>query len=153
MVAAQQPRWPAGVMVDYILDESQQIRDILRDLLNNVVSAIVLVMLIILAAMGARSSLLVGLAIPGSFLTGILLIYSLDYTLNIVVLFSLILVVGMLVDGAIVVTELAARLLGSGLAPRQAYIQAATRMAWPIISSTATTLAVFLPLLFWPGVA
>src|SRR5690606_32718900 len=74
------------------------------------------------------------------------------FTLNIVVLFSLILVAGMLVDGAIVVSELADRYLHQGQTPRQAWANAATRMAWPVIASTATTLVVFLPLLFWPGV-
>ncbi|WP_305857617.1 efflux RND transporter permease subunit [Balneatrix alpica] len=152
LVAEQQKRWPEVIQVSYILDQSKDIRNILTDLFNNIISAIILVMVIILAVMGLRSSLLVGLAIPGSFLTGILLIYSLGYTLNIVVLFSLILVVGMLVDGAIVVTELADRYLKDGQPPRQAYANAASRMAWPVIASTATTLVVFLPLLFWPGV-
>ena len=76
----------------------------------------------------------------------------LGFTLNIVVLFSLILVAGMLVDGAIVVSELADRYLHQGQTPRQAWANAAMRMAWPVIASTATTLVVFLPLLFWPGV-
>lgn len=152
VVARHQQVWPAPLAMSYILDQSGQIKVMLSDLLNNVASAIILVMIIILAAMGVRSSLLVGLAIPGSFLSGILILYGIGYTLNIVVLFSLILVVGMLVDGAIVVIELADRLQQQGHSAREAYTQAAARMAWPVIASTATTLVVFLPLLFWPGV-
>lgn len=144
--------WPAEVEVSYILDKSEEIEEMLTDLFNNVLSAIVLVMIVIIAAMGFRSSLIVGLMIPGSFLAALLIIDAIGFTLNIVVLFSLILVVGMLVDGAIVVAELADRKLKEGESPKAAYAAAATRMAWPVIASTATTLAVFLPLLPWPGV-
>jgi multidrug efflux pump len=146
------PLLPAGVEVSYIMDQSQEVQSMLGDLLNNVLTAIVLVLILVVASMGMRSALLVGLTIPGAFLSGILLIWMLGFTLNIVVLFSLILVAGMLVDGAIVVSELADRYLHQGQSPRQAWANAATRMAWPVIASTATTLVVFLPLLFWPGV-
>ncbi len=146
------PLLPAGVEVSYIMDQSQEVQSMLGDLLNNVLTAIVLVLILVVASMGLRSALLVGLTIPGAFLSGILLIWMLGFTLNIVVLFSLILVAGMLVDGAIVVSELADRYLHQGQNPRQAWANAATRMAWPVIASTATTLVVFLPLLFWPGV-
>jgi len=97
----------------------------------------------------AAGAILVGLAIPGAFLTGVAGLYFMGFTMNIVVLFSLILVVGMLVDGAIVTVELADRLLAEGKRPKVAYAEAAKRMAWPIIASTATTLCVFFPLLFW----
>ncbi|MEW6460544.1 MAG: efflux RND transporter permease subunit [Pseudomonadota bacterium] len=146
------PLLPPGVEVSYIMDQSQEVQNMLGDLLNNVLTAIVLVLILVVASMGMRSALLVGLTIPGAFLSGILLIWMLGFTLNIVVLFSLILVAGMLVDGAIVVSELADRYLQQGQSPRQAWANAATRMAWPVIASTATTLVVFLPLLFWPGV-
>nr|WP_322941957.1 efflux RND transporter permease subunit [Pseudomonas sp. s4] len=146
------PLLPPGVEVSYIMDQSQEVQNMLNDLLNNVLAAIVLVLILVVASMGMRSALLVGLTIPGAFLSGILLIWLLGFTLNIVVLFSLILVAGMLVDGAIVVSELADRYLQQGQTPRQAWTNAATRMAWPVIASTATTLVVFLPLLFWPGV-
>ena len=146
------PLLPPGVEVSYIMDQSQEVQNMLGDLLNNVLTAIVLVLILVVASMGMRSALLVGLTIPGAFLSGILLIWMLGFTLNIVVLFSLILVAGMLVDGAIVVSELADRHLQQGQSPRQAWANAATRMAWPVIASTATTLVVFLPLLFWPGV-
>lgn len=144
--------WPEGVVVGYSQDQSKNIRQMLTDLQNNVMSAILLVMIVIVGALGVRGGLLVGIAIPGSFLAGILVLYSIGLTVNIVVLFSLILAVGMLVDGAIVVTEFADRKLAEGLNKQDAYGLAAKRMAWPIIASTATTLAAFMPLLFWPGV-
>ncbi|APX92467.1 MFS transporter [Halomonas sp. 1513] len=146
------PLLPDGLEVTTIMDESETVDDMLSELLNNVLTAVVLVLIVILAVMGLRAALMVGLTIPGAFLTGILLIWSVGYTLNIVVLFALILVAGMLVDGAIVVSELADRHLSAGQTPSESWAGAASRMAWPVIASTATTLAVFLPLLFWPGV-
>jgi multidrug efflux pump len=151
LLDAALPLLPEGVEVDFIMDQSIEVKNTLNDLLNNVLTAVVLVLLLVIAAMGVRSALLVGVTIPGAFLMGILLIWSLGYTLNIIVLFSLILVAGMLVDGALVVTELADRYLNQGLEPSEAWAKAASRMAWPIIASTATTLSVFTPLLFWPG--
>jgi multidrug efflux pump len=152
IVRTRQKDWPAGVDVSFMQDKSKQIRTMLTDLQNNVISAILLVMVVVIAALGLRSAGLVGLAIPSSFLIGILVLSVMGLTINIVVLFSLILAVGMLVDGAIVVTEYADRKMGEGLHRREAYGLAAKRMAWPIIASTATTLAVFMPLLFWPGI-
>jgi len=152
IVTSRQSEWPAGVEVSFMQDKSKQIKIMLADLQNNVISAILLVMVVVIAALGLRSAGLVGLAIPSSFLIGILVLSIMGLTINIVVLFSLILAVGMLVDGAIVVTEFADRKMGEGLHRREAYGLAAKRMAWPIIASTATTLAVFMPLLFWPGI-
>ena len=143
--------WPEEVKVGYSQDKSTDIRTMLTDLQNNVMSAILLVMIVVVAALGLRSGAFVGIAIPGSFLTGILVLSIAGLTVNIVVLFSLILAVGMLVDGAIVVTEYADRKMSEGLPKREAYAMAAKRMAWPIIAATATTLAAFLPLMFWPG--
>jgi multidrug efflux pump len=151
VIDAARTDWPETVRVDHLQDMAQDVRDLLGDLENNVITAVVLVMLTIVAALGGRSSWLVGLAIPGAFLGGILAIQLLGFTLNIVVLFSLILVVGMLVDGAIVVVEQADRYLAEGLDRREAFQRASVRMAWPVITSTVTTLAVFLPMLFWPG--
>lgn len=143
---------PAGVELSYILDQSAQISTLLGDLLNSILSAIFIVMVIVIAVLGVRSSLLVGFAIPGSFLIGLLLIYLAGLTVNIVVLFSLILVVGMLVDGAIVVVEMADKHLQQGASSKEAFIFAVQQMAWPIIASTLTTLAVFMPMAFWPGI-
>ncbi|MGY5322079.1 efflux RND transporter permease subunit [Vreelandella aquamarina] len=143
---------PEQLRITTILDESVTVQNMLSELLNNVLTAVVLVLIVVVAVMGWRMALLVGLTIPGAFLTGILLVWTFGFTLNIVVLFALILVAGMLVDGAIVVSELADRHLHDGQAPHQAWLNAASRMSWPVIASTATTLAVFIPLLFWPGV-
>ncbi|MDA9975766.1 efflux RND transporter permease subunit [Alphaproteobacteria bacterium] len=144
--------WPSGVQVTFSQDRSTNIRRMLIDLQNNVLSAIILVMVVIVGALGWRSGVLVGVAIPGSFLLGILVLAMLGLTINMVVLFSLILAVGMLVDGAIVVTEFADRKMVEGAPRMQAYADAAKRMAWPITASTATTLAAFMPLIFWPGI-
>ena len=152
IVEAERAHWPKEVAVGYSSDRSEDIKTMLTDLQNNVLSAILLVMIIVIAALGPRGGLLVGITIPGSFLAGVLMLYTLGLTINSVVLFALILAVGMLVDGAIVVTEYADRKLAEGTERRVAYGLAAKRMAWPIIASTATTLAAFLPLLFWPGV-
>nr|WP_290695597.1 efflux RND transporter permease subunit [Halomonas sp. UBA3074] len=143
---------PEQLRFTTILDESTTVENMLTELLNNVLTAVVLVLIVVVAAMGWRMALLVGLTIPGAFLTGILLVWAFGFTLNIVVLFALILVAGMLVDGAIVVSELADRYLRDGQPSHQAWLNAAARMSWPVIASTATTLAVFIPLLFWPGV-
>ncbi|MCD1597803.1 efflux RND transporter permease subunit [Rheinheimera aquimaris] len=145
-------RFPDGMHINYIMDQSKEVKSMLSDLLNNVLTAVVLVLILIIATMGVRSAVLVGITIPGAFFAGILMIAALGYTMNIIVLFALILVAGMLVDGAIVVSELADRHLAEGQTPKQAWANAAGRMAWPIIASTATTLVVFMPLLFWPGV-
>lgn len=143
--------WQNTIQVSYLQDKSDRIRTMLGDLENNVITAVILVMIVIVAALGSRPAILVGLAIPGSFLAGIMIINFMGITLNMLVLFSLILVVGMLVDGAIVTIELADRKIAEGYEPKVAFADASKRMAWPIIASTATTLAVFLPLIFWPG--
>ncbi len=152
LVAEEQKLWPEGLEVTFSQDKSKDIRTMLKDLQNNIISAIILVMIVVISALGVRTAGLVGLSIPGSFLIGILYLYLFGFTINIVVLFGLILAVGMLVDGAIVVTEFADRKMAEGFDKVEAYGLAAKRMAWPIIASTATTLAVFMPLLFWPGV-
>ncbi len=151
VVERAQVFWPNNVNISYLQDKSDQIKTMLGDLENNVLTAILLVMVVIVAILGVRPSILVGLAIPGSFLAAMLVLYFFGITMNIVVLFSLILVVGMLVDGAIVTIELADRKISEGESPKTAFASASKRMAWPIIASTATTLAVFFPLLVWPG--
>lgn len=148
--AQQQALWPDNLLVEYTLDQSKDVKIMLNDLQNNILSAIILVVIVILAILGARTALLVGISIPGSFLTGLLVLGVSGVTINIVVLFSLIMAVGMLVDGAIVVTEYADRRMQEDIPRKQAYREAAKRMAWPITASTATTLAAFAPMLFWP---
>ncbi len=151
VIEQERPRLPATLDIGFHQDKSEQTQTMLTDLQNNVISGVVLVMIVIMATLGIRSSILVGIAIPGSFLTGILAIYAMGNTMNVIVLFSLILVVGMLVDGAIIVSELADRNIDAGMSTADAYANASKRMSWPVIASTFTTLAVFFPLLFWPG--
>ena len=153
IVSKTSSNFPQNVNVLYSQDQSKGIKTMLNSLQNNVIAAIILVLIIILGALGVRSGLLVGLSIPGSFLSGLLALSIMGFTINIVVLFALILSVGLLVDGAIVVVEYADRKLKEGLSIVDSYAEASKKMALPIISSTATTLAAFIPLIFWPGLA
>jgi multidrug efflux pump len=150
-VAGWPPALRQAVSVDFSMDESQHVRDMVSQLESSVLTAITLVMIVVLAAMGFRSAILVGLAIPASFLLSFGLMGALGMGINNMTMFGLILAVGMLVDGAIVVVEYADRRIGEGTGPMTAYAEAARRMFWPIVSSTATTLCAFLPMLFWPG--
>jgi multidrug efflux pump len=144
--------WPAAVQVTFTQDKSKVIRQMLADLQNSVATGVLLVAVIILFALGFRASLFIGIAIPASFLAGVLGLQMAGLTVNIVVLFSLILAVGMLVDDAIIVSEFAERRMAEGMPPREAYALAAKRMSGPVIAATATRVAAFSPLLFWPGV-
>jgi multidrug efflux pump len=143
--------WPANLEIAITQDKSLDIRRMLGDLQNSVVTSCLLVAIVILWSLGLRATLFIGLAIPFSFLAGILALSSFGLTLNIVVLFSLILAVGMLVDDAIIVSEFAERRMSEGMPAVQAYRLAAHRMAGPVIATTATRIAAFSPLLFWPG--
>lgn len=151
LIEAAKTKFPESVSVTYTGDQSEEVNDMLSDLQNNVISAVILVFVVVIAALGIRSALLVGIAIPGAFLMGILSLSMADFTVNVVVLFGLIMAVGMLVDGAIVVVEYADRKMNEGVSKLEAYTQASQKMSWPIIASTATTLAAFAPLMFWPG--
>lgn len=144
--------WPQGVEVTFGQDRSGETLDMLADLENGIIFAVLLVLIVMIWTMGVRTALLVSLSVPGSFLFGILVLSGLDYTLNVVVLFALIMAVGELVDAAIVVCEYADRLMIAGVPRKQAYPEAAKRMFWPMIAATLTTKVVFLPLLFWPGI-
>jgi len=145
--------WPETIHVDMMLDQSSNIFEVLGSLQSSILTAIFLVMILVLAALGLRSALLVGLAIPTSFMVGFLILGGVGYTVNNMVMFGLVLTVGLLVDGAIVMTEYADRKIHEGMEDKEAYIRAAKLMFWPIVSSTATTLVAFLPMLLWPGVA
>ncbi|MER2605927.1 MAG: efflux RND transporter permease subunit [Siculibacillus sp.] len=144
-------KMPEGVHVAFSQDKSTDIRRLLDDLQNSVLIAVLLVFVVILWALGFRASTMIGLAIPTSFLMGIMWLSLAGLTVNIVVLFSLILAVGMLVDDAIIVAEFAERRMEEGMAPKEAYTLAARRMAGPVFAATATRVAAFSPLLFWPG--
>jgi multidrug efflux pump len=151
-VLALQKTWPQAVHVTFTQDKSKIIRQMLADLQNSVATGVLLVAVVILFALGFRASLFIGIAIPASFLAGVLGLQLAGLTVNIVVLFSLILAVGMLVDDAIIVSEFAERRISEGMAPKEAYSLAAKRMSGPVIAATATRIAAFSPLLFWPGI-
>ena len=142
---------PENMHLLYSRDQSRNVHNIIQDLENNIIFSIILVMIMISCFIGMRASLLISLAIPGSFLIGLSIIDYLGFTLNIVVLFSLILSVGMLVDASIVISEYADRKMITGSNKEIAFKEASIQMFWPIISSTVTTIAVFIPLIFWPG--
>ena len=156
IVAAQSAAWPEGLKAAVTLgtsnDQSRIVDSMVQQLLGSVFTAIALVMIVVLAALGIRAALLVGFAIPTSFLLCFAFLALMGISISNIVMFGLILAVGMLVDGAIVVVEYADARQQQGEGPMAAYVEAAKRMFWPIISSTATTLCAFLPMLFWPGV-
>ena len=143
---------PPGTVITYSQDKSITIRQLLSDLQNSVLTAVVLVFIVILFALSGRASFFIGMAIPTSFLMGILFLSLAGLTVNLVVLFSLILAVGMLVDDAIIVTEFAERRMHEGMDKVAAFKLAAQRMSGPVIAATMTRVAAFSPLLFWPGI-
>ncbi|MCP5382652.1 MAG: efflux RND transporter permease subunit [Kordiimonadaceae bacterium] len=151
VVRVSSEQWPEGVHYEFVGEASAQVEESVSSLQNSIISAILLVSIAMIVALGERTAFLVAVSIPGSFLLAIFLMNFMGMSINQVVMFGLILSVGLLVDGAIVVTEYADRKMQEGLDKKAAYRLAAQRMAWPILASTATTLAAFLPLLFWPG--
>lgn len=155
-IADAQTKWPAelqaAVDVGTSNDQSRIVGSMVSQLEGSVLTAIALVMIVVLASLGSRAALLVGFAIPTSFLLCFAFLAVMGISISNIVMFGLILAVGMLVDGAIVVVEYADKRIKDGVGPMHAYVEAAQRMFWPIVSSTATTLCAFLPMLFWPGV-
>ena len=143
---------PRSVQIDYIADQSPQTIEQISTLQGNISTAMFLVLTVVVAAVGFRSGLLVAFGIPFSFLFAFIFVSALGYTYNFMVMFGMLLGLGMLIDGAIVVVELADRKMAGGATPNAAYLAAARRMFWPICASVGTTLAAFLPLMFWPGV-
>ena len=156
LVATKSAEWPEGLIaaveVGTSNDMSREVASMVGQLEGSVLTAIALVMMVSLAFLGPRASLLVGFAIPTSFLLCFVLLAIMGISVSNIVMFGLILSVGMLVDGAIVVVEYADKRQQAGSGPMRSYVEAATRMFWPVVSSTATTLCAFLPMLFWPGV-
>ena len=143
---------PADLEVTYFNDQSTNTRDQVENLENSIISGVLLVVLVLLFFLGLRNALFVGIAIPLSMLMGVLWIWLSGVTLNIVVLFALILALGLLVDNGIVIVENIYRYLQNGRQPDNAAKYGAGEVAWPIIASTATTLAAFSPLAVWPGI-
>lgn len=146
---AQANVFPKGLRVVITGDQSKQTNSMVVSLENNIIAGVILVIGVLLFFLGMRNSLFVGVAIPVSMILGILLLSMMGATLNMMVLFSLILALGMLVDNGIVVVENVYRLHSEGLDKEKASKYGVGEVAWPIIASTATTIAAFLPLLFW----
>ena len=143
---------PPNLKIDLTSDMSNDVRLMVADLENNILSGLILVVAVILLFIGGRSAVFVALAIPYSMLITFILLAAFDVTLNMVVLFSLILALGMLVDNGIVIVENIYRHIQEGMTRKEAALVGTNQVAWPVITSTATTLGAFMPLLFWPGI-
>ncbi len=148
---AKENVFPPDLKINITNDQSKQTKDMVSSLENNIISGVLLVVLVLLFFLGTRNALFVGIAIPLSMFMAFLVLGMFGITINMMVLFSLIMALGMLVDNGIVVVENVYRLMEEGLTPFEATKRGVGEVAWPIIASTATTLAAFLPLAFWPG--
>ena len=142
---------PKNLTVVKTNDDTVWARMMVSELNGNIISAVVLIMILVVASMGFRVSMLVGLSIPFCFLMTYLSLYLLGYEVNFLVMMGLLLGMGMLIDGSIVVTEYADRKISEGLSRLEAYRLASKRMFTPVLASTGTTIAAFIPLIFWPG--
>ena len=153
IVEEARKEFPSNVDISYVADMTADTVDQIDTLEGNITTAMFLVLTVVIAAVGIRSGLLVALGIPFSFMFAFMIVNLLGFTYNFMIMFGMLLGLGMLIDGAIVVVELADRRLKEGATPKAAYSYAVHRMFLPIVASTLTTLAAFLPLMFWPGVA
>jgi len=142
---------PPNLSIVRTNDETVWAEVMISELEGNIITAIFLVMILVIASMGLRVGLLVGLSIPFCFLLTFVILKQIGMEFNFLVMMGLLLGLGMLIDGAIVVTEYADRKISEGLHRKEAYRMASKRMFYPILSSTATTIAAFTPLIFWPG--
>ena len=143
--------FPSDLVVTITNDQSQQTRELVDSLENNIISGVILVVLVLLFFLGGRNALFVGVAIPLSMFMSFMILGMFGITINMMVLFSLIMALGMLVDNGIVVVENVYRLREEGFSAFEATRMGVGEVALPIIASTSTTLAAFLPLAFWPG--
>jgi multidrug efflux pump len=143
---------PAGIEMITTFDQTPFLHEMVSELQGNILAALVLVLMVVIAALGTRSAILVSLGVPVAALGGISIIHLMGYSFNFMVLFGLLLAIGMIVDGAIVIAEYADCKMADGLSPREAYIAASVRMFAPATASMLTTLVAFLPLIFWPGI-
>ena len=152
-VAGMESLFPPTTVVKITSDQSEDIYEMVSSLENNIISGLILIVMVLLFFLGIRNSLFVAVAIPTSMLLSFMALGVLGITMNMVVLFSLILALGMLVDNAIVVVENIYRYMEEGWDRVDAAKKATGEVAVPVIAATATTLAAFAPLLFWPGIA
>jgi multidrug efflux pump subunit AcrB len=148
---AKENYFPSNLYISKTNDQTNDTKTMVADLENSIILGIILVVLVLLFFLGIRNALFVGIAIPMSMFISFIILGALGVTLNMMVLFSLVLALGMLVDNGIVVVENIYRLLDEGYSKKDAAKYGVGEVAWPIIASTATTLAAFLPLAFWPG--
>jgi len=144
--------FPRGTSITKLMNKSKEVKSMVADLENNIISGLILVVIVLFAALGIRNALLVGMAIPFSMFLSFAALHALGITLNMVVLFSLTLALGMLVDNAIVIIENVFRYMQQGVPRVEAAMKATGEVAWPVIGSTLTTLAAFFPMIFWPGI-
>ena len=152
-VERSRDKFSADMTIGYVFDASVMTNQMVSELQGNIITAMCLVLILVVATLGVKSGLLVGFGIPFCLLGSLIIINVMGFSFNFMVMFGLLLSLGMLIDGAIVVVEFANTQAAAGLPAREAYIAAVRRMAIPVIASTGTTLAAFLPLLFWPGVS
>jgi len=141
------------IKIDYMFDSSEYAQAMVSELLGNILTAMILVLALVVATLGIRSGLLVGFGIPFCLLGSMIIVNIMGFSFNFMVMFGLLLSLGMLIDGAIVVVEFANTKIAQGVSANDAYLQSIKRMAVPVAASTGTTLAAFLPMLFWPGVS
>lgn len=147
-----QKDWPQGVTATFMADQSKDIRTMVKDLQNNILSGIALVVCVLMFSLGIRQALFVGAAIPFSMFITFVVVDMSGMTLNMVVLFAMVLALGMLVDNAVVVIENIYRHAQEGTPIKEAAISATQEVGGAIFVSTLTTLGAFFPLLFWPGI-
>lgn len=152
LAKARENVFPKDLEVVVTNDQSKQTRRMVANLENSIIFGIILVVMVLLFFLGARNAIFVGIAIPLSMFMSFLILGMLGISINMMVLFALIMALGMLVDNGIVVVENVYRLMEQGLSPMDATMKGVGEVAMPIITSTATTLAAFLPLAFWPGI-
>ena len=143
---------PPGIELSVTMNQSKDIRNMVSELENNIITGLILVVVVLFMFLGFRNSFFVALAIPFSMLLSFAVLQLLGITLNMVVLFSLMLALGMLVDNAIVIVENIYRHMQEGKTAVEAAKTAASEVGWPVISSTVTTLCAFFPMTFWPGI-
>jgi len=153
IVNIMRDRVPPAVEISYLNNTIPLVIEQVSGLQGNMATAMVLVLIVVIATVGVRSGILVALSVPFSFFFAFIIISALGFTYNFMVIFGLLLGLGMLIDGSIVMIEFADRKMAEGYNRRDAYQEAVNRMFWPILASTSTTLAAFLPMMFWPGVA
>jgi len=144
--------FPKNTTITKLMDKAKDIRMMVADLENNIISGLLLVVIVLFVFLGYRNAILVGLAIPFSMFISFTVLQAMGYTLNVVVLFSLTLALGMLVDNAIVIIENIYRYIQQGVPKIEAAMKATSEVAWPVIGSTVTTLAAFFPMIAWPGI-